>query len=407
MILDVLGFGVELGDRVVLDEVTFSMTEAGVLALMGPGGGGKSTLLRAIAGMQTAGEQSEWGVIDYHGLREGSRPFFIAQKLSPRNTSLERACIDLRSEGSPERRTVGEIVKDLKIDLPRSTFSISMKELTQRDRALGELVLGVASGEPLVLVDEPTMGLDDRDREPVLDAVAQVGRARAVLLVTHNQLDARRVAQSTALLAGGSIRELQPTELFFRAPISEEAQIYVRTGSCGLPFPRAGRRPAAPVRSPLKGFHWIEKDGLCGLRRPGLYGAVEEELRALRAVGVDLLVCLEEEVPIPGTALARAGVELIHFPIPDMGAPDPQKARALCTKVKEMRAGGRVVGIHCRGGLGRTGTILASVLISRGLSAVDALARVRASEPKYVQSEAQEEFLADFEHIFSSTDSST
>ncbi|NOU34810.1 MAG: ATP-binding cassette domain-containing protein [Polyangiaceae bacterium] len=412
MILDVLGFGVELGDRVVLDDVTFSMGESGVLALMGPGGGGKSTLLRAIAGMQTAGDQRDWGVIQYRGVREESRPFFIAQKLSPRSTSLERACLDLRSYGTPERRSLAEIVKDLRIDLPASTFAISMKELTQRDRALGELVLGFASGEPLLLVDEPTMGLCDEDREPVLDAVARIGAERALLLVTHNQLDARRVARTTALLAGGTIQELQPTELFFRAPISDAAQRYVKTGSCALPSPNPRRRPssppgAPPVRAPLKGFHWVEAAGLCGLRRPGLYGAVEEELRALRAVGVDVLICLEEQVPIPGSALARSGVELIHFPIPDMGAPDPQKTRALCATIKDLRASGRVVGIHCRGGLGRTGTILASVLITRGLTAAAALARIRASEPKYVQSEAQEAFLRAFELNFSTTESST
>ena len=58
---------------------------------------------------------------------------------------------------------------------------------------------------------------------------------------------------------------------------------------------------------------------------------------------------------------------------------------------------GEVLAVHCLAGLGRTGTVLAAWLIYKGLTAAEALRRVRLVDPQYVQSTEQEEFLQRYE----------
>ena len=59
---------------------------------------------------------------------------------------------------------------------------------------------------------------------------------------------------------------------------------------------------------------------------------------------------------------------------------------------------GEVLAVHCLAGLGRTGTVLAAWLVREGLTAGEALRRVRLIDAQYVQSEAQEALLYQFEN---------
>jgi protein-tyrosine phosphatase len=93
--------------------------------------------------------------------------------------------------------------------------------------------------------------------------------------------------------------------------------------------------------------------------------------------------------------LEQHGVTPIHFPVPDMGAPDADEACQLIHQVISIvENGGRVL-FHCYAGRGRTGIMLAAYLVvSRCMSWYDALAVVRAANP-YAgpQSYVQEVFL--------------
>ncbi|MGI5819927.1 MAG: dual specificity protein phosphatase family protein [Armatimonadota bacterium] len=64
---------------------------------------------------------------------------------------------------------------------------------------------------------------------------------------------------------------------------------------------------------------------------------------------------------------------------------------------------GCAVGVHCLAGLGRTGTLIACYLVTRGLSAEDAIAQVRRARPGSVQTELQEKAVERWEMIRSGT----
>jgi hypothetical protein len=90
----------------------------------------------------------------------------------------------------------------------------------------------------------------------------------------------------------------------------------------------------------------------------------------------------------------RAGLEWIHFPIPDFSVPaDVEATRRLVQRLLRSIERGDGVVIHCWGGLGRAGTIAAVCLVARGVEPARAIELVRATRPGAIQSADQERFV--------------
>lgn len=131
------------------------------------------------------------------------------------------------------------------------------------------------------------------------------------------------------------------------------------------------------------------------MSRPGLSADIGDQLRTLVESGVEMLVGAEQSTTL-GREVAAAGLRFLHVPIPDMGAPSFAQAVDLCRNVEPIICANRGVAVHCRGGLGRTGTLLAVILIWFGDCADEAIAKVRAARPLAIQSKAQWLFLSEF-----------
>lgn len=129
--------------------------------------------------------------------------------------------------------------------------------------------------------------------------------------------------------------------------------------------------------------------------------ALDEDLGALRAEGVGRVVCLLPEDELEGLgvadifdALYAGGFAQHHLPIVDGSIPgDVDALLALLGELETALADGETVAIHCRAGLGRTGTIAAAVLIARGLPPSDAIVAVREARPGAIENSRQEAFL--------------
>jgi atypical dual specificity phosphatase len=417
-ILSLRDYGVAFGERVVLSAVNLEFTEPGVLVVMGPVGTGKSTLLRTIAGVNHAVPYLRtWGEASVMGAPVGveSKLALVAQNARLLMSSvLENIINDL-----PERNTLTLAAKRevARVLLSEAGLQDLMDEL---DRPAVELPLAVqrhlaiartaASDPGLLCVDEPTANLERADSLPLLNFLKDQGKRRGVLVVSHNKQDALELEGLTALLAGGSIQACAPSKQFFSNPPSAVAADFVRTGSCALPSPDAkpeevdeSMLPLLPVlpeaaanyvRESLgpRGFLWLKKGMLAGTPRPGIVQDIDYDLEALKRVGVTTLVSLTTK-PVDPDLLQKSGIRGLWMPIKDMGAPDMEEAKQMCRRVSELMSRGHVVAYHCRAGLGRTGTMLASHLIMEGKSALDALESVRRIEPRWVQSDEQVRFL--------------
>lgn len=143
----------------------------------------------------------------------------------------------------------------------------------------------------------------------------------------------------------------------------------------------------------MRGFTWILDGRLAGSPRPGLLDSYDEDLAWLKARGIHLIVSLTRN-PLSPSPL---GFQCLHFPIDDMGVPTPRAAAALCQAIIEILDQGHPVVLHCKAGLGRTGTLLACCLVTLGRSGEEALSEVRRYNPSFVQNQLQEMFILHYE----------
>jgi atypical dual specificity phosphatase len=437
--LELRGFGVAFGERIVLDGLSAELPSRGMTVLVGPAGGGKSTLVRTLAGLNDAHPSLEtWGEVRFGGAPwppgsrrhvppPAARPTLVIQHarffLDTVGQNLvsglpERALYDRAAQLRMVREALEvDALEHLVPALEREAVSLPLAD----QRCLS--IVRACLAEPSCLfTDEPTAGLDDAAGARVVRLLKAQAARRSVLFVTHNQRLAQLAEGTTLLLANGKIDEAMPTARFFARPSGGLARQFVETGSCptsapgtsGEPAEEAelgsdsrgvaaeGRLPSAgPPRELLRrhprGFAWVIPATLGGLPRPGIIDDLEADLQGLAELGVTLLVTLEEQATVDQTRLAQLGVESVHFPIPDMGVPSLSATHSLCSRARGWLEAGRVVAFHCRAGHGRTGTMLACQLIYGGETARAALERVRGVNARYVQSDVQVAFLRQFE----------
>ena len=153
-----------------------------------------------------------------------------------------------------------------------------------------------------------------------------------------------------------------------------------------------------------------------GIKADTIHGAwrwerdLRTDMRKLKGLGTDVLFSVMEEheyqdfeIPDLYEAEEIEGIEILRFAIRDMGIPEEAKAEdygARIRQIVDLLRGGKIVVVHCRGGLGRTGTVAACVLVALGCSAREAVDVVRGTRKGTIQTDEQEEFVYRFERSF-------
>jgi atypical dual specificity phosphatase len=115
----------------------------------------------------------------------------------------------------------------------------------------------------------------------------------------------------------------------------------------------------------------------------------------LRQHGITTLITLSE-TGVDESALQAAGLKNIWEPVPDRQAPSIIQGIRICKQIETLLKQGDVIAVQSDAGLGRTGTILVAHLLWKGIVLDDALEYVRRVESRWVQTQAQLDFLEEF-----------
>ncbi|MCW8125437.1 ABC transporter ATP-binding protein [Microbulbifer halophilus] len=183
----------------------------GMFGLLGPNGAGKSSLMRTIATLQLA----DSGSITFDGIDVATQPeqiraslgylpqdFGVYPRISAEDMLEHMAVLKGISNKKQRRELVAELLaqtnlyKDRKNNL--SGYSGGMRQRFGIAQAL--------IGDPkLIIVDEPTAGLDPQERNRFHNLLSEIGENVVVILSTHIVEDVADLCPSMAILAGGQI----------------------------------------------------------------------------------------------------------------------------------------------------------------------------------------------------------
>lgn len=496
--LELRGFGVSFGARVILACVDLMLPAQGVDVLMGPVKTGKSTLVRSIAGLNRHNVLfRSWGDATLLGRTadEDWRPMLVQQHASTLSANVGAAVVHHarqlveRSPGAWLAHAHDSLCRfglSMLADAPQQPM---MSLPPAQQRAVNILAHALAD-PPLLIVDEPTYGLDEQAAAWLVEWLARLGQAHRLVVVLHHQGQARRLADRIILLGGGRVLAHEETGYFFKGRVNAWVDQFTSTGSLSIaspdakpeelgpdvepppPLPAAALAAIAALRPPAQaivapeeiasrvapvhtagiaapdaaaaplattpsntataaaattptalpplsrygvedasmvgrailsayrgpaGFFWIVPGKLAGCAEPGVVSSIGYDLDLLARLGVNHLVTLTEK-DLDQHELQRHGFRNIHLPIFDREAPSIRQTYMLLRRMQALMDAGDVVAVHCKAGIGRTGTILAAWMIREGgIDARCAIERLRTINPAYVQTVLQEQFLHEFE----------
>jgi len=223
--------------QTVVDIDRIDCAFAHCLAFIGPSGGGKSTLLRLIGGLETPdsgeilvdGESIPQGGKSLLAYRRSIGTVFQAFNLFPHMNALENVMLPLtevhgvrRSEAEARAR---ELLERFGLG-DHAHKRPSMLSGGQRQRVA--IVRAVAIRPRFLLLDEPTSALDPEMTAEVLELLDDLRRTDCpILLVTHEIGFARHAADMLGFLRQGNVESLSPTADFFNNPPTPEASQFL------------------------------------------------------------------------------------------------------------------------------------------------------------------------------------
>jgi ABC-2 type transport system ATP-binding protein len=286
--LIVRGFRKAYGDFVAVDGISFEVQRGEIFGLLGPNGAGKTTTLECVEGIR----RPDGGTIDVLGV-DASRD---TRKL------YNLIGVQLQTSGLPAAMTAGEAMAFFcsyhgvaprydvlqRLGLGDKLHSQYRALSTGQQRRLA-LALAIAHEPPLLLLDEPTAGLDVESRTELHDIMKELqATGTTIILATHDMAEAEKMADRVSILLRGKIvatgtpRELTATgNGFTKVSVRSERSLLSQNG---YEFPAVSQRAVneeyaiyystdpGPTVSAILEYLAAKKDKLIDLRveRPSL-----------------------------------------------------------------------------------------------------------------------------------------
>ncbi len=202
---------------VALHEISFTVARGECVAVLGQNGSGKSTLVRLLSTLllPDGGSARVFGhdvVRDDRAVRAVVNRVSVEASFFKRMSAAENLSYAARFYGlgpSLTRRRIPEILE--RVGFPTARSSAPMEDLSRGMQQKVALARALLTSPTLLLLDEPTTGLDPRAKLEVQDFIREVRRSQdtTTLLCTHDMAEAETLADRVGILDGGRLLALE------------------------------------------------------------------------------------------------------------------------------------------------------------------------------------------------------
>ncbi|MFD8156496.1 amino acid ABC transporter ATP-binding protein [Streptomyces malaysiensis] len=236
-LIELRGVNKHFGALHVLRDIDLTVGRGEVVVIIGPSGGGKSTLIRTINRLETV--QSGSIVVDGRPLPDEGKELarlraevgmvfqsfnLFAHRSVLANVMLAQTKVRRRGKQDAERRS-RELLGRVGLADQAGKFPAQLSGGQQQRVAIAR---ALAMDPQAMLFDEPTSALDPEMINEVLEVMRQLAReGMTMVVVTHEMGFARSAANRVVFMADGRIVEDRMPEEFFRAPESERARDFL------------------------------------------------------------------------------------------------------------------------------------------------------------------------------------
>ena len=240
--LEVRGLKKTFGEHSVLDGVDLQVNQGEVVAIIGPSGTGKSTLLRCINLLEMPEEGSiRLGKVEVsapnisrqqqYQLRGQSSMVFQQYSLFSNKTALENIMAPLllvqKMDKPQAEKKAQDVLRMVGLADKANEYPSRLSGGQQQRIGIGRAMV---TGPKLVLLDEPTSSLDPELVGGVLEVIRKLAaRHMTMLLTTHEMGFARSVADRVIFLADGKVQEQGTPQQIFDHPQSGRLKSFLNT----------------------------------------------------------------------------------------------------------------------------------------------------------------------------------
>ena len=206
--------------RVALDGVTFTLERGETVAILGQNGSGKSTLVRLLSTLllPDGGSATVLGhdvVVNHRAVRRVVNRVSVEASFFKKMSAAENLSYAARYYGMTSRQTRDKIPEILgRVGFPQDRRDEPMENLSRGMQQKVALARALLTSPVVLLLDEPTTGLDPRSKLEVQDFIREIRSSHdsTILLCTHDLAEAEILAERVGILDRGRLLLLEPAE---------------------------------------------------------------------------------------------------------------------------------------------------------------------------------------------------
>jgi len=231
----------KFGGVVALDNISFELKKGEVVGLLGPNGAGKTTCMRVIAGFYTPDSGTVTQENNFKiGYLPENNPLY-------QNSTVEEYLnfiCGIKNIENP-KSAIDEVVKKAFIS---EVFYKEISTLSKGFRQRIGLAQAILGNPDLLILDEPTEGLDPNQREDIRNLIKQIGKEKTVLLSSHVLDEVQKTCERVIIINKGKIVLDSPVK---KLEMGSEIAIYLKAKGKGIEKELKG----------LKDIERVEKNG--------------------------------------------------------------------------------------------------------------------------------------------------